>query len=49
MGLGKRQLSADCETGRQGARLCVPAGVALDSCAGFCRGNGMARVEALVV
>ena len=35
MGLGKRQLSADCESGRKGARLCAPTGVALDSRGGF--------------
>ncbi len=35
MGLGKRQLSADCAAGRKGARLCAPTGVALDSRGGF--------------
>ena len=35
MGLGKRQVSADCEAGRKGARLCAPTGVALDSRGGF--------------
>ena len=46
MELGKRQLSADCEAGRKGARLCAPTEVALDSRAGFRRGYGTAGVEA---